>query len=368
MKHTRLALALMAVALVPLGAVAQSTSIRFENTSTDSGPVQVPVLDGTPMAFDEDNNLVASCELEPDTTVCKGMNTGPSAAAPTLTLGASPATIEEGQSSRLTWTTGNAPQVCVPSASPALSAWTGTTSDVKLKSVNGSFQDVTFTSPGTYSLSLRCWNEGGASPLRTASVTVEESENPPPSDGCTIDPNLADPWYTPSGYTERVVSWPDAFNDTPFFTPTTYMNPIGSFVISNASVATNYISIPFVPQADTSYKISWWEAQAIPVVGYNAGRPARTAYLTVSKCKGDFRKEDNQSADTSLKRGCRRASQTGSIGFSSKISTSTTSTCAVTPGEQYYLNVLFADPNEALPSVSCVSGERCEINTVPSFN
>lgn len=369
MKHTRLALAMMAVALVPLGAAAQSTTIEFQNTSTSSGPVQVPILNNSQIQFDEDGNLVASCEIEPGTTVCKGMNTGPSIDAPTLTLSASPLTIEAGQTSRLTWTTGNAPQLCmpsIPSGSPALSAWTGTTTDVKLKTAGGSNQDVAFNSPGTYNLSLRCWNEGGASPLRTATVTVEES--PIPIDGCQIDPNLADPWYTPSGYNERVVNWSAAFNNTPFFTPTTYLHPIGSRTISNGSVANNYIVIPFIPVAGQNYKLDWAEAQAVSLVGYLSARPAHAVYVTVSKCRGDFRKENNTSSDDSLKRGCRRAGQKNNINFNTTLASSSTSTCAVTAGQQYYVNILFADPTEETPSVSCETGSLCEANFQPNWN
>ncbi len=370
MTRTRLALAMMAAALVPIGAAAQSTSIQFQNTSTTAGPVQVPILNNSQIQFDENGNLVASCELETGTTVCKGMTTGPSTAAPTLSLSASPLTIKAGETSRLTWTTGNTPQICLPSipgGSPALSAWTGTSTDVKLKSVGGSNQDLTFTTPGNYNLALRCWNEGGASPLRTASITVEESDvviDP----GCTIDPNLADPWYTPAGYTERVVSWSSAFNNTQFFTPTTYLHPIGSRTINDQSVSNNYIVIPFTPVAGQNYKLDWAEAQAVALVGYFAARPAHAVYVTIRKCRGDFRKENNQSSDDSLKRGCRRAGQKNNINFNTTLAASSTSTCAIEAGKQYYVNILFADPTSESPSISCETGTKCEANFQPNLN
>lgn len=178
-----------------------------------------------------------------------------------------------------------------------------------------------------------------------------------------------DPLVQPEGRVGRMAAWNHAFYAAPFYTTTTYLHPIGSVTMLDAPQAGSWLSIPFVPVENAQYQIVWDEAQSVlnPDAGivYN-GRPARSAYLTVSPCPGDFRLEDNAASDGFLKRGCRRAGNTDTIRFRTDIVSSTTSNCALRPGTQYFLNIGFFEPGETDPQAhTCRVGNQCEINVLP---
>ncbi len=178
-----------------------------------------------------------------------------------------------------------------------------------------------------------------------------------------------DPLVQPSGRTGRIATWNQAFYAAPFYTPTTYLHPIGSVTMGNLPQAGNWLSIAFVAGENSQYQLVWADAQSVlnPDAGivYN-GRPAHSAYLTVSPCPGDFRVEDNASPDGFLKRGCRRAGNTDTIRFRTDIAASTTSNCALQPGRPYYVNIGFFQPGETDPQAhTCLLGTQCEINVLP---
>lgn len=357
----------LAALLLPIAAFAQDTTIRFTNSTP---VVDVPILNGSTPVIDQDGNIYAQCQLQTGLGVCEGLDTAPAGTPPTLTLarsdGASPVTTDTGIT--LAWTTGNAPALCYASASPSDAAWSGA------KSVSGGSQALTFSTTGSKTYSLTCYNNSGASPTRSVTVSVQAGSTDPP------DPEPANCDAIPSiGKTKTQRTWGQAFFDLstagdgslrglPFFTPTSYLHPIGSYstvvatgptgMSGGVGMSTNYLTIPFVPVAGQAYKLDWAEAQPVAVTGYNPSRHASTAFVTISPCPGDFRAENNSSSDQFLKRGCRRSGEKNSIAFSTRITSSTTSNCAVVAGEAYYLNF----------NLTCASGTKCEVNVVPNTN
>lgn len=292
------------------------------------------------------------------------------AAPPTVTLNASPTSVANGDPVVLTWTTGNLPEICVASSTPVLPAWSG------LRSAAGGSKTIyppnasgDPMNSANFDLRLKCYNDdgSGADDVTTTATGSEPGGGEP---GCNIV--SADPLFQPAGRTAVQRTWDQAFFSAPFWTPTTYNHPIGSRTYNGTTTglshAGRYLSIPFTPATNKTYVLDWAEAQSMyfPVV-YN-GRPAHTVYVTVSPCAGDFRLENNASEDQFLKRGCRRGGQKNAIRFSTKIATSSTSTCAVVPGQPYFLNVIFADPTDGLSptEVSCETGNLCEAAFKPS--
>ncbi len=179
----------------------------------------------------------------------------------------------------------------------------------------------------------------------------------------------ASPLVQPRGRQGVVRSWNASFYGADFYTPTTYLHPTGSITMGEAAQPGRWLAVAFAPQALAAYRLDWAEAQSVinHDVGIRySGRPAHSAYVTVSPCPGDFRREDNASADAFLRRGCRRSGNTETIRFRTDIALSTTSNCALQAGRIYYLNIGFFLPGETDPMAhTCIAGDRCEINIQP---
>lgn len=177
------------------------------------------------------------------------------------------------------------------------------------------------------------------------------------------------PLVQPRGRQGVVRSWNASFYGADFYTPTTYLHPTGSITMGDAVQPGRWLAVAFTAGASAAYRLDWAEAQS--VVNNDAGirysgRPAHSAFVTVSPCPGDFRREDNLSIDGFLKRGCRRSGNTETIRFRTDIALSTTSNCALQAGRVYYLNIGFFLPGETDPMAhTCISGDRCEINIQP---
>jgi len=187
---------------------------------------------------------------------------------------------------------------------------------------------------------------------------------PPPLTYC--ERIAADPLVQPAGRTGVIRNWNQAFSLAPFYTSTSYLHPIGSFTMSELPQPGHWLAVAFTATDSTLVTLDWVESQSLVFpVRYN-GRPAHSAFLTVSPCPGDFRLADNASSDGFLKRGCRRSANMDSIRFRTDIADSSTSNCALRAGEPYYLNVGFFEPGETDPAAhTCISGTQCEINVQP---
>lgn len=189
-------------------------------------------------------------------------------------------------------------------------------------------------------------------------------EAPPVYDYCWQA--AQDPLVQPAGRVGITRPWNSAFYSAPFYTATTYLHPVGSITMGDRPQAGAWLSIEFTPTTQRFYRLDWAEAQSLVFpVRYN-GRPAHSAYLTISPCPGDFRLPVPSSGDNYLRPGCRKSGNLGQINFNTLLTNSTSANCALRVGETYYLNVGFFEPGETDPLAhTCISGDRCEINVQP---
>lgn len=174
----------------------------------------------------------------------------------------------------------------------------------------------------------------------------------------------------PQGYQKREVSWEVAFSHpaNPKHYPDTYnaAYPVGSWtlspkdanmnVIQHIPIKAKYISVPFIADGPTDprypdirHKLEWIGAVSIMQLPTYRPHPATINYVTISPCAGDFRTTDQFAApsnDQTLTIKCRvigRGSGGGQIYFGTH-----SSGCQLTPGKRYYINIVFADPNNGL--------------------
>ena len=172
----------------------------------------------------------------------------------------------------------------------------------------------------------------------------------------------------PPGFTEHVLPWSNVFYGATFPNSTAYLAPVGAFTLrhmdlNNRGLPLNarYYATPFVPAANSNYKISWLQAQSIAAVAYYNPRLATSVFVSVSRCKGDLRRPDEFSADSELSR-CRSQRANGNLFFG----TSPNSQCPLITGVTYYLNFAFVDTTIPGPlstlTTTCVEGTRCEAN------
>jgi hypothetical protein len=356
------------LALLPSLAMAQATNLRITNASPS---LTVPILNGSRPIIDNNGNIFVQCQLQPSLGICEGLSTTPSGSAPTLTFtrsGSGDLTV--GTSTTLTWTTGNSPELCFASASPAAADWTGA------KSVTGGSQAISFSTTGSKTLRLKCYSNTGASPERSVSINVVSSGSgpnpPPPTPGCAV--TTSDPLFQPAGYTRVDRTWAQFWNGTAYPQGVTGEPwPVGAWTINNKSMSTaqsltgKYISVPFVGNGQ-AYQFNWIQAKPVSSYGYQPARATDAMYVTISTCPGDFRlvgsfqyASPDPINDPTFIRQCRNLviSETSIFYGPQNISSAY---CPVESGRTYYLNVIFANPLDGLsPSESgCRTAGYCE--------
>ena len=339
---------LLLLALAPAIAFGQSTTLRITNASPS---LTVPILSGSTPIIDNQGNIYVQCQLQPSLGICVGLSTPVSGTAPTLTFSRSGSgDLQVGASTTLTWATGNAPELCFASASPASADWTGA------KSISGGTQAITFASAGTRTLNLKCYNNSGASPLRTVTINVVGAP-PPPSGGCNVvKANIADPaqraLFQPDGFTQVTRTWGQLAGGTtyPAFAQGAAY-PVGTYTLNNGtynpatSLRGKYITVPITGNGQ-NYKFEWIQAKPTAEYNYQPARPTDAIYVTLSTCAGDFRTTSAYSAadpisDPTLIQQCRNqlideaGLYYGPTGFGR---------CPVKAGQTYYLNIVFANP------------------------
>lgn len=355
-RFLRSALALGLLGACAGSALAQSTTITFQNASP---PITIPLLDGSAVNIDGSGNLTAQCQLSPQSGCIGASSGGTKADVLTFARTDTDPEITAGESVTLSWTTANA-ALCNAAASPTLSGWTG------LKAASGSGQ-VQIPAAGTYSISLACYNDSGSTGASLVSVNAAAGQVTPPPSGAENCTNITGPLVKPSVLTMNERTWPKAFYDNAYPSTGAALAPVGSFTLKTAgntgpSIAGKYITVPFTPSTGV-YKMNWLQAQPIHENGYSYSRVANSVYVTISTCKGDFRLADAASSDPLLKSACRKLSGSTSMFYSGTTFGSTS--CAVEVGKQYYLNFLFADPRDGLTATedTCAGGEdKCEVN------
>lgn len=356
-RFLRSAVALGVLAACAGSALAQSTTITFQNATP---PITIPLRDGSAVNIDGSGNLTAQCELSPQNG-CVGATAGGSKAEVlTFQRTDTDASVTVGESVTLSWTSANA-TICNATSSPALAAWTG------VKTATGAGVSVAFAAQGSHELTLTCYNDSGSAGARAVTVSVGAAPGggTPDAENCTnIAPHSL---VKPTGFQMHELAWPLAFYNNEYPSSGSPLAPLGSFTLKSSgntgpAIAGRYISVPFKPSTGT-YLLNWLQAQPIPDYRYGPSRPALLVYATISTCRGDFRLADPSSSDPLLKSACRKISGSTSIYYSG---TSTGyNTCAVEVGKQYYMNFLFADPRDGLTTTenTCGGGDdQCEVN------
>jgi len=352
----RLILALgLGACVAATGAQAQSTSITFTNTSP---PVVIPLKDGSAVNIGGDGNLVAQCQPNPQGGCVGATSGGTKADVLSFQRNDSDPEITAGESISLAWTSANA-VLCNATANPGVSGWSG------LKPASSSGSSVQLSNQGNQTLSLTCYNEHGSTGTKSVAVQVGAPTGPVLEEVCTG--MTGHELVKPAGFTIYDKTWPQAFYGNQYPSTGAPLAPLGSFTLkgsgnSGVPIAGRYISIPFVPGSGT-YKINWLQVQPISDYSYGPARPAEKVYITLSTCRGDFRLPDNNAGDPLLRTACRKIHSSTSIFYST--STSGFNTCGLQAGQQYYLNVMFADPFDGLTTTenTCLGGNTmCEVN------
>lgn len=349
-----LALGLLACAAA-FGAQAQSTSITFTNTDPD---VVIPLKDGTAVTIGGDGSLVAQCQENPQGGCIGATSGGTKAEVATFVRTDADPEITAGESITVSWTS-TAASICTASASPGVSAWTG------VKGGSGTNVAVQLPTQGTYVLSLVCFNAHGSVGERTITVNVGAPQGPVLAEVCTG--MTGHELVKPAGFTAYDRTWTQAFFGYQYPSTGAPLAPLGSFTLKSSGntglpAAGRYISIPFVPESGV-YKINWLQVQPIQDYSYGPARPADFVYMTLSTCRGDFRLPDNGAADPLLHARCRKMHSSTSIFY--KTGAPGFNSCGLQAGQQYYLNVMFADPFDGLTTTenTCSAGNSmCEVN------
>jgi hypothetical protein len=165
----------------------------------------------------------------------------------------------------------------------------------------------------------------------------------------------------PQGFTMYNKTWASQFNDREWGEPISYLAPIGSFSVNNASAAGMYITVPFTPEDGKYYHLEWYGAQPIKLAEYWTARRAETLLVSISPCAGDIRSRQRTSSDMWLK-ACKQQSSQSILPFS----TDPRSACRLKAGKTYWLTIIMGDgeSGEISPEVnSCAQGRNeCEAN------
>ena len=355
MKRTSLSLCLAATiaAALPTPAAAQAWTLSFAG----GGQADIPLESGSLLLLQPDGRFTGRCVLSGGQ--CSGVSAPPpSGQLPTATL-AGAATATTSAALQLSRTVTGAPELCVASAAPSagVTGWNGAVGPASGTS------SVSFTSNGTYALSMRCYNANGASSTAMHTVNVGGGGTTPP--GCSLPP---DPNIRPAGLTEYAMTWNQVF-EREYPSAPGYLIPLGSFTpqrsMDGPLSAKMYLSISFVARAGVRGNIAFSGSQPIAAVGYTDYRIGN-GFVTISPCAGDFRPPDPLSPDLFV-RNCRIVVQAESSLFFGNSPTPSSAYCQLTPGQTYYLNVVMAPPGSLNGFTnSCLNGiPRCEINSQP---
>ena len=318
---------LIALALLPLaatwvdGANAQSV-IRITNANNH----EIPLAGGTTVSFDSNGNLNAECALS--NGVCTALSGG--GTAPTLSFTrTNSGNITAGQSIQLNWTATGAVACSGTNTGPGSTNWPG------VKAVTGSAVSVPINTQGSYVFSLQCFSSTGANSTQTIAVTVEESQV---VQNCNLPSH---PAIQPAGFTRIDQTWEQAFK-APNAATTSFTYPDAlSFLVPILVEKGQYKAISFVPAANETVQLQWFQAQVNGLIGYSFSRPAQGIMISISPCAGDFR-NIGEGSDPAADSKCRWFADQLNQQFYSSVPG--VNACQVTAGVVHYINVIAADP------------------------
>ncbi len=252
------------------------------------------------------------------------------APAPTLSMSATPSTIDSGESSEIFWTVANSVTECEKSGDWSGSLLTG--ADV----TDGTHSEIVTNITTSSNFNLVCTNDFGSSPLRTAVVSVNGG-NP----NCTSQPPILN---GAEDFSIRLI--PGATGNslgTPT-NPATYSGDYDEIAagtnwpggVGGQSFATlsrgQYAAMRFTTSnANEIGKISM-----IPP-GNGQGPASQATTIAISECPGDFSTHLNQSRCLAIGGG------TPNIRWSQNPTTASTFHCLLDKNKTYYYNVVHSN-------------------------
>lgn len=362
-------------ALLAATSSASAQSIDIEFTNAPEMPA-IQLKDGTNVLIDGDGDLAAQCVLDQAGKLCAGVQTGgPSGPVPAVTLARVGNTdVATGTPTQFNWTAQPSAGACVATSQPVVTGWNS-----DFVAGTGGSKNLTFSSAGAYTLSLKCYNDHGVSNTASLAVTVVGGQNPNPGTvpACNVDGIKDSPLVQPAGYTGHMVAWSSMFYGASFPNTSTFLAPVGAYTLRSLNTSTRgpdmrarYLSTEFVAGADSIYRLKWYAAQPISDAGrggpfpsgYNPARVADSVLVTISPCAGDLRPFNSLSSDPWLKR-CRARLSNGTISFGTN---GAIAACPLQPGQKYYLNIALVNTdNGSVPTTTTCKpsdNHRCEVN------
>ena len=342
------------------------------------GPTAVPVAVETASGL---YDLGISCAIPGDveSTVTRSAQVQVTAASinpppiPTLTVNgfSNSTSIEQGDTVTVLWSSQSATSC---QASGTFTGWPG----AKALSGNEVFSDTSAVPVGSYTISLRCSNLGGQSPLASVSLNVTDPDDPPPSE-CATRPLLGQgalndwvrkttgtnscrwgPFGADSGADCRFFDqvWPSAW---PSVTVRRDLFVDGSQGRQFIAMEFNSGNIPFDHEGRLTQEVPQFPATSAAKM------------WSISQCPGDFNKDI---LDAEMGPGCVREDEFGvtqsfDYGGPSSENVNAIRRCALQPNTRYFLNIVFTQdvagtpPAEIEPHPTCVT-TRCGVPITPS--
>ncbi len=179
-------------------------------------------------------------------------------------------------------------------------------------------------------LALSAWinDADAATPSLIFSNGFEEGRGGGPA------PDICDhPLVMPAGFAPKLITWRMLFTPRDGNPKPTYPNSLG-FPVPIGAEKGSFTAAMFTAEPNQSVSMFWDPAQAKPSEGYMKARPAIGMFISISPCPGDFRPSP----------GCAKYANTGSLIWSTRITQSTISACAVVEGEKYFITVAPYNP------------------------
>lgn len=283
-------------------------------------------------------DLLVKCALT--NAVCAPLAGGGGAGAPTssFTRTDTDTDVRTGEFVSFSWTSSNAKACAAGATGPS-----GFTGFNGVRNLDGT-ETVTLSAVGDYSFNFQCFNASGGSVQQTVAVTVTQSDTPPPQN-CSAAP---DPQLQPAGWNRVNKTWVANWSAKNNSAVAIYPESASSVVAFGAEKGAYSVVGPFTANPNQTIRIYWETAQANNGYGYNNPRPAESMWIGISPCPGDFRTTDNLSADPFRRGGCRKHANSDTLIFSSTAFETNETSCHVEPGQQYYMNVIAADPENGL--------------------
>lgn len=365
---------LSALTALVIGAVAPITNAQnvvftnSANAAASNAPYSIPMTAGSSVVVAPDGNLRIQCQTETDGR-CVGMpapgqgggNPNPPAGAPAVTLSSpvadsdanTPGTqVPVNTSFTINASFTNSPETCVRSASPSVNGWDGA---VLPGLVGGSFS---LSTQGSTTIKARCFNAAGVGEGTITLIGVAGQVEPPPAG----EPTVCAQYRAQHNY--QAVGIGPVVNAATNRNVNRDLSTLAG--LFDGTIDTTLYFIKTAPNQYIGMAFTGVQLQAAlnqssysPGGQQHAGQQmAAYAYMTISRCRGDFRLTSDLSSSGDPNLACASSLTTGlSDNMVSFIPGSTHSTppnfwqaCNIDRNATYYLNIVYADPRGGLSS------------------